>query len=106
MRVEPTGPALLVFHLRGLDLALPRANAADAAHALLAAQELALDIELFLAGLRVDDEPRRAVAEFRVHVFVPEIERLQDVTIGIDHVVGAAHQASSGGENRDCGMLS
>src|SRR5205823_9675643 len=33
----------------------------------------------------------------RVHVIIPEIERFQDVTVGIDDVVGAAHQRSSEG---------
>src|SRR5439155_5261954 len=43
------------------------------------------------------DQPRRPVAKGRVHVIVPEIERLKDVTVGVDDVVGAAHQGSSTG---------
>src|SRR5262249_19003858 len=49
--------------------------------------------QLFLAGLVVDDQPRRAVAELGIHVVVPEVERLQDMTIGVDDVVDAAHRA-------------
>ena len=40
----------------------------------------------FLAVLALDD-PRRPIAEFRVHVLVPEIERLEDMTVGIDDIV-------------------
>ena len=67
------------------------ADPADAAHALLAAEQLLLDREPLLAGLVVDDQPRRPVAVLRVHVFVPQIERLEDVAVGVDHVVGAGH---------------
>src|SRR6185369_14765391 len=97
--------ALIVFHLRRLDRALPGADPADAAHPLLAAEELPLDVELFLAGLRIDDKTRRAVAILGIHVFVPEIERLQDVTIGVDDVVDAAHQLSSADKTRCCGIV-
>jgi len=48
---------------------------------------------------RIDDEARRAVAILGIHVIVPEIERLQDVTIGVDDVIDAAHQLSSADEN-------
>src|SRR5205085_12475056 len=99
VRIEAAGAALIVFHLRRLDRALPRADAAYAAHPLLTAEQLTLDIELFLAGLRIDDEARRAVAILGIHVIVPEIERLQDVTIGVDDVIDAAHQLSSADEN-------
>ena len=92
VRIEPAGAALLVFHFGRFDLALARPDPADPAHALLAAEQLPLDVELFLAGLGIDHQPRRPVAEFRVHVVVPEVERLQDVPIGIDDVVGADHR--------------
>ncbi len=94
VRVEPAGAALIVFHLGRLDRALARPDTADPAHALLAAEQLALDVELLGAGRGIDDKPRRPVAEFGVHVFVPEIERLQDVPIGIDDVIGAGHRDS------------
>src|SRR5206468_10956950 len=95
VRVDPPRPAVLLFQLARLDRALPRADPADPAHALLAAEHLLLDQQLFLAGFVVGDEPRRPVAEFRVHIFGPQIERLQDVPIGVDDVVGAAHLGSS-----------
>ncbi len=105
MRIEPAGAALVVFHLGRLDRALARADAADPAHALLAAEQLALDVELFGAGRGVDNEPRRPVAELRVHVFVPEIERLQDVPIGIDDVIGAGHRDTLRSGPIACGIV-
>src|SRR6266480_603780 len=47
----------------------------------------------------------RPVAEPGVDVFVPEIERLEDVTVGVDDIVGAAHLNSSGAGFRSCGIL-
>jgi len=41
-----------------------------------------------LAVLLLDD-PGRPVAELGIDVFVPEIERLEDVTVGIDDIVNA-----------------
>ena len=73
-------------HRVGLDDALPGADRADAADADL----VFLDDQLVLAVLAFDDL-RRPIAEFRVHVFLPEVERLQDVAVGIDDVIGAAH---------------
>ena len=49
-----------------------------------------LDEELLLPGLVVDDKPRRPVAIFRVHVVGPQIERFENVAIGVDDIVGAA----------------
>ena len=49
-----------------------------------------LDDEPLLAVLALDDA-RRPVAEFRVDVFVPQIERLEDMTVGIDDIVLVAH---------------
>src|SRR5437764_978146 len=83
---DPAGPALLVFQFGRLDRALPGADSADSAHPLLAAEELRLDEELLLAGLVVDDQPRRPVAILRVHVVGPQIERFEDVAIGVDDV--------------------
>jgi hypothetical protein len=65
----------------------PTAEAADPPRI---AQQLALDAEAFLAVL-VDDQPRPPLAERRVHVLLPQRERLEDVTIGIDGVVGESH---------------
>ena len=74
-----------------LDDALPRADRADPADAALAvADRVLLDDEPLLAVLALDD-PRRPVAELRIDVFVPEIQRLEDVPVGIDDVVDATH---------------
>ena len=102
---NPPGRPSSYFIVCGLDLALARADAADPAHALLAAEQLALDVSFSLPVVVVDDEPRRAVAEFRVHVFVPEIERLQDVPIGVDDVVGAGHRDTLRSGPIACGIV-
>jgi hypothetical protein len=89
--VEPAGPTFLIFELGRLDGALPCANAANAAEAALRiAGRALLDDQPALAVL-VLDEARRPIAVLRVGVFVPEVERLQDVTAGIDDIVGATH---------------
>src|ERR1700674_676622 len=91
VRIEPAGLAVLVRHRVGLDDALPRADPADPADADPAvADRVLLDDEPLLAVLPLDD-PRRPVAKRRVDVFVPKIERLEDVTLGIDDVVSTTH---------------
>ena len=91
VRVEPAGLAVLVRHRVALDDALPRADRADAADAEPAvADRVLLHNEPLFAVLTLDD-PRRPVAEGRVDVFVPKIERLEDVAVGIDDVVNATH---------------
>ena len=93
VRVEPAGLAFLVFHRVGGDDALPRADRADAADAeLRIADRVLLDNQPLLAGLVVLDDARRPVAELGIDVLVPEIERLQDMAVGIDDVIGAGHQ--------------
>ena len=92
MRVEPALAAFLVLHRVAGDDALAGADPTGAAEpGLGAAQHLLLDDEPLLAVL-ILDQPRRPVAEFRVHVLVPQIERLKHMTIGIDDVIGATHQ--------------
>src|SRR5205085_8554900 len=71
---------------------LPRPNRADPANAALAIAELLfIDDELLLPVLPLD-QPWRPVAKPRVDIGGPQIERLEDVTVGIDHVVGAGHR--------------
>jgi hypothetical protein len=77
------------------DDALPSADAADAADAaVLVPDDMLVHDEAFLAVL-VFDEMRRTVAKFGIHILLPEVERFEDVTIGVDDVVGAAHQRPS-----------
>ena len=71
MLVEPSRAPFGVGHRRGLDRALPRADPTDAAHSLLAAQDLLFDQQHFLAVI-VDDQPWRAVAKRLVQVIVPQ----------------------------------
>ena len=94
MRIEPAGLAVPVLHRVGGDDALPGADRAGAAEpGLGAAEDLLLDDEALLA-VGVLDQPRRPVAEPRVHVMVPQIERLEHMAIGIDDIVGARHGPS------------
>ena len=80
-----------LYSIVSLDDALPRADRADPADAALAvADRVLLDDEPLLAVLALDD-PRRAVAELRIDVFVPQIQRLEDVPVGVDDVVSATH---------------
>ena len=90
MRVEPAGLAVLVGHRVALDDALPRADRAGDPEPLRAAENLVLDLQPLLAVI-VGDEARRPVAELRVDVVVPQVERLEDMTVGVDDVVGARH---------------
>src|SRR5207248_10913119 len=71
---------------------------------LVVADDMLVHDEALLAVLAGDDAGR-PVAEPGVDVFVPEIERLEDVTVGVDDVIGAAHQRSSGAGFRSCGIL-
>jgi hypothetical protein len=90
MRVEAAGAPVLVAHRLGRDYALPRADPADPAHALPAAEDLLLDQQPLLTVL-VDHELGRPVAKSRVDVVVPQGERLQDMAVRIDDVVYATH---------------
>src|SRR4029077_4550575 len=81
MRVEPALLAFGIFEAVELDGALPDADRAEAADPARIAQQFALDAEALLAVV-VDDKPRPALAEFRVDVPVPQVERLEDVAVG------------------------
>src|SRR5262249_58936717 len=69
---------------------LASADAAEQAEPLLAAENPALDEEpLFTVG--IDDHARRTIAKRRIHVLVPQLDRLEDVTVCVDDVVGTRH---------------
>ena len=71
--------------------ALARADPADPADADAAiADHVLLDDKALLPVVPFDDA-RRAIAEFWVDVFVPEIEGLENVAVRIDNVVSACH---------------
>ena len=76
-----------------MTVALPDADRAEAADPARIAQQFALDGEALLAVL-VDDKPRPALAECGVDVFVPQVERLEDVAVGVDNVICACHRRS------------
>ena len=77
-----------------LDRTLPDTDRAEAADPPRIAQQLALDAKPLLAVL-VDDQPRPPLAELGIDVFLPQRERFEDVTIGIDDVVGESHDPFS-----------
>src|SRR5262249_57485502 len=73
------------------DVALADADRAKAADPPRIAQQFAFDGEALLAVL-IDDKPRPALAELGIDVLVPEIERLQNMAVGIDNIVGQSHR--------------
>jgi hypothetical protein len=93
VRVEAALAPLGIFQGAGLDDSLPGADRPQAADPPRIAQQLALDAEAFLAVV-VDDEPRPALAEFGIDLLVPQVERLEDVTVRVDYVVRARHRQS------------
>jgi hypothetical protein len=91
VRVEPAGLAVLVGHRVGFDDALTRADRADPADVDPAVTDrVLLDDEPLPAVLRFDDLGR-AVPEFRIDLFVPQVQRLEDVPVRIDDVVSTTH---------------
>ena len=55
-----------------------------------------LDDQPLLARFVVLYDARGAVPERRIHVAVPQIERFENVTVGIDNVVSAGHWSLRG----------
>ncbi len=101
MRVEAARLPFLVFHRVAGDDALARADRADPSDpALAVANRVLLDDQTLLAVLHLLDT-RRPIAKLRVDVIVPKVERLEDMTVGIDDVIGAAHQRVLRGELYD-----
>src|SRR2546426_4641738 len=90
VRVETAPAALDILHGALVDHALPGPDGADDAEALRAAEDLALYEQAFLA-VGVDDDPGRAIPEARVDVLVPQVHGLEDVTVGVDDLVGTRH---------------
>src|SRR5262249_48164984 len=90
VRVEAAAPTLDVFHGALVDHALSGPDGADHAETLRATEDLALDQQAFLA-VGVDDDPRRAISEAGVDVLVPQVHGLEDVTVGVDDLVGTRH---------------
>src|SRR5438093_2550215 len=99
--VEPAPAPFGIFQRAGLDDSLPDADGAQAADPARIAQQLAFDAQAFLAVF-VDDKPRPALAEFGIDVLVPQIERLEDVTVRVDYVVRARHRQSLRRQSNRC----
>ena len=94
MRIETTLAALLVFHGVVHHGAVAGPHPAKRAETFLAAEQLLADLQALLA-VRIADQLRRLIPIFRVDVVAPEIERLQNVSIGIDDIICAGHGRSS-----------
>ena len=101
VRVEPALAPFGIFQGVGLDDPLPDADGTQAADPARIAQQLAFDAQAFLAVF-VDDKPRPALAEFGIDVLVPQIERLEDVAVRVDHVVRARHRQSLRRQSNRC----
>src|SRR5262249_7699559 len=93
MRIEAAWFAVLVGHCIGLDHALAGTDCTDPADAPLAVADcVLLDNEALFAVFALHYS-RRPVAKSRVDVVVPEIERLENVAVGIDDVISASHSS-------------
>src|SRR5260370_861757 len=84
-------PEPVMILLRAADRPLPRPGRAYPPDAALAIADRALRNDEPLLAVLLLDEPRRPVAELGIDVFVPEIQWLEDVSVGIDDVVSATH---------------
>src|SRR5262249_49854039 len=93
MRVEPALLPLGIFEAVELDRALPDADGAEAADPARVAQQFPVNGEALLAVL-VDDMPRPPLAKGGVDILVPQRDGFEDMTIGIDRLVGTRHGRS------------
>jgi transposase len=91
MRVETTGLAIDVRDRIGLDDALASPDRADPADVDPRIAPMLLDDEPLLARFVILYDARGAIAEGRIHVAAPQIERLENVTVRVDNVVSACH---------------
>ena len=91
VRIKTTGLAVLVCHSIGLDDALTSPDRAGAADIDPGVGLMLLDDQPLLARLAVLHDARGAIAEGRIHVAAPEIERLENVTVRVNNVVSACH---------------
>src|SRR6267143_1333887 len=101
VRVEPAFAPLGIFQRASLDDSLPGADGPQAADPPRIAEQLAFDAQALLAVF-VDDKPRPALAELGIDVRVPQVERLEDVTVRVDYVVRARHRQSLRRQSNSC----
>ena len=90
MRVEAALLSFGIFEVIELDRTLPDANRAEAADPTGVAEQLALHAETFFTVF-IDHKARPAIVKHRIYVLVPQIERLEDVTVSIDGLIGVGH---------------
>src|ERR1700751_1707519 len=90
VRVEATLAALVVGHCIVANYPITRADRAECAKPPASAKRLAIDAQAFLAVL-VDEEARCAIPKRRIDIILPEVDRLEDVAVGIDGMVSRIH---------------
>src|SRR5437667_422939 len=93
VRIEAALLALLVCHRVVADHTVAGANGPQRAKTSAPAKRPAVNAQTLLA-VGVDKQARRPVTERRVDVLFPEIQRLEDVPVGIDDVVSATHDST------------
>src|ERR1700749_1778988 len=86
VRVEPAGLAVLVGHRIVAHDAIASANRAERSKALAPAKRLALDTQPLLTIL-IYKKPRRPITKTRIDVVLPQIQRLEDMAVGIDDII-------------------
>jgi hypothetical protein len=90
VRIEAALAAVDVLHGLLGHLVIAGADGPDDPEAFLAPQHLLADLEPLLA-VGVHDDARSALAVGGIDVLVPDVHRLQHMSVGVDHVVGACH---------------
>jgi len=94
VRVEPAGAAFLIGQIVVEHDPVARADRAQRPQTLLAAEGLAVDLEALLA-VGVGEALRPPVAEGRIDVMLPQIDRFEHVPVGVDDIIGLAHSICS-----------
>ena len=94
VRIESALLAFPVCHRVVADHTVTGADRAERAKTSASAKSPAVDAQTLLAVV-VDKQARCPVTKARIDVVLPQIQRLQDVAVGIDDIVGATHDPVS-----------
>ncbi len=90
MGIEAAFAALVVCHRIVADDPVASADCTECAKPPAPAKLLAIDAQPLLAVI-VDEEARCAIPKRRIDIIHPQIERLEDVAVGIDDIVRTTH---------------
>jgi hypothetical protein len=88
--IEAARTPVGVHHRVGVHGAVARPDATEPSQALRVAEDLAFDEQTLLAVL-VEDHARRPLAKRGIHVAVPDVDGLEDVTVCVDDLVRTCH---------------